>query len=312
MKAILLVDLGSPKSTTLADIHDYLQCIYSDAFILPEFAGQQPRYELNQATMSSIVCTDSSSVLDPVTDAIQTQWHCPATYAYRYGEPSIASGIQHLLQETNGQLDHLHVIPMFPQRTAVASQAIQTAIQHYIQAFKIPVSISVQKPYIATQAYQQAIAGQLQAYDASTPIVAGFHGASTDLIKKMDPSRITCLSKPNCCENPTPVSDGCFRRQAYALCQAISPRVYPVFLDQLFMESDAKHTPSRDPFNSIQHSDSVRFLPGWMTPSIIQQLDSHYLATWIQPKSPATSTHLPNWSEAMHYQVILSSIGLNP
>ena len=310
MKAILLVDLGSPKSTTLASIHDYLQCIYSDAFILPEFAGQQPRYELNQATISSIVCTDSSSVLDPVTDAIQTQWHCSATYAYRYGEPSIASGIQHLLQETNGQLDHLHVIPMFPQRTAVASQAIQTAIQHYIQAFKIPVSIRVQKPYIATLAYQQAIANQLQTYDATATLIAGFHGSNAELIKKMDTSRITCLSKPNCCENPTPVSDGCSRRQAYALCRAINPKIQPVFLDTLFTNSDTDLYSGIEVLDHVNHTHVIGCLPGWITPSMIQQLDGHYLDTWIQSKTPAAYTRLAHVSEAMQYSVIASSIGL--
>ncbi len=310
MKAILLVDIGNPKSTTLADIHDYLQCIYSDAFILPEFAGQQPRYTLDQATASTLQCIDASSVLQTIVETIQTHWQWPATYAYRYGEPSIGAGIQHLLQETNGRLDQLHVIPLFPQRTAVASQAIQTAIQHYIQAFKIPVSIRVQKPYIATLAYQQAIANQLQTYDTTATLIAGFHGSNAELIKKMDTSRITCLSMPNCCENPTPVSDGCSRRQAYALCRAINPKIQPVFLDTLFTNSDTDLHSGIEVLDHVNHTHVIGCLPGWITPSMIQQLDGHYLDTWIQSKTPAAYTRLAHISEAMQYSVIASSIGL--
>jgi protoheme ferro-lyase len=312
MKAILIVDIGTPASTAVADIYDYLNCLYSDPFILPEFAGQAPRYQLSDVNVSNLTSVDASPILQRVVDAIQTQWQWPATYAYRYGDIGITRGIQYLLQETNGQLDHLHIIPLFPQRTALASQSIKTAMHHYISPFKIPMSLTVQKPYITTAAYQLAIAEQLKQYDQHMAVIAGFHGASVDLIKKMDPTRITCLSKPNCCENPSPVSDGCSRRQAHALCNAIDTRIQPVFLDHLFVESDAYLDSSMKGRDLLDSRNTVGLIPNWITPSITQQLDSHYLDCWVQSKCQTNYTRLPNLSPDAQYQVIVSSIGLNP
>ncbi len=308
MKAVLIVDIGSPTSTTIADVHAYLDAVYSDAFILPEVSGQSPRYSLTDSVLFDLSQSDGSSVLSRVVDRIQSDWYCPATYAYRYGEPSIGAGIQYLLQETNGQLDHIHVVPLFAQRTAFASQTIQAAMATHIKPFKIPLSISVEKPYVSTPAYYQAIAAQVRDHELDTSeIVAGFHGASPELIKKMDPSRITCLSKPNCCENPTPVSDGCSRGQAYALCGAIHSQIQPVFLDALFMTSDTTNRPKSLTRNQ---PNILTILPGWITPSVLQALDGQYLDAWLQPSTSGTYTRLPTLSEASQYAIISASLGL--
>ena len=307
MKAVLIVDIGSPTSTTIADIQAYLDAIYSDAFILPEFSGQRPRYSLTDSGLLNVSQTNASSVLARVVDRIQSDWHCPATYAYRYGEPSIGAGIQYLLQETNGRLEHLHIVPLFAQRTAFASQTVQAAMATYIKPFKIPLSISVEKPYISTPAYYQAIAAQVREHElTASDIVAGFHGTNPELIKKMDPSRITCLSKPNCCENPTPVSDGCSRRQAYALCGAIHSQIQPVFLDALFLASDTNRSMSL----TRNQPNILTILPGWITPSVLQALDGHYLDARLQPSTSGTYTRLPTLSEASQYAIITASLGL--
>ena len=177
MKGVLLVNLGSPDSTSVGDVRRYLNEFLMDSrvidtpwllrrFIVGLILISRPK---ESAHAYEKVWTKEGSPLvvtsRHVQELLQKRVSVPVELAMRYQNPSIESAVKKLAgKDTTGVL----LIPLFP---------------HYAMS--------------------------------SYHLLFSFHGIPERHIKKSDPTGCHCLATPDCCETPSPAHATCYRAQCF-------------------------------------------------------------------------------------------------
>jgi len=134
MKGALLVNLGSPNSTSVKDVKNYL-----DEFLMDKRVIDIP-YLVRAFVVKGIILNtrpkksaeaykkiwwDEGSPLIVLSERlhkkVQTQTSIPVELAMRYGNPSIKSGIQKLADKG---VTEIYLIPLYPQFAMATTETI--------------------------------------------------------------------------------------------------------------------------------------------------------------------------------------------
>ncbi len=225
-RGILLVNLGTPASTTVADVRRYLGEFLMDpwvvdvpwpirrmivsCFILPfrpkrsaeayhkiwDAAGPGTGSPLLH--YSRVLQSDAAAALD-----------MPCALAMRYGEPSIAAGLAEL--RAAGVTEVL-TVPLYPQ---FADSTWTTTDRRVRELAGTDLKISTLPPFYREPDYVAAMASLVQAH---LPVqwdhlLFSYHGLPERHLTKADPTGSHCLKSDNCCETASPAHDTCYRHQ---------------------------------------------------------------------------------------------------
>jgi ferrochelatase len=226
-KAILLVNLGSPDSPSVADVRRYLREFLMDArvldvnwlarFCIVHFAILPSRPK-QSAEAYEKVWTKADSPLVVISRNVQARLaqrlKHPVDLAMRYQNPSIPNAIQRLAQQ---KVDDLLLIPLFPH---YAMSSFETAVERVKEiADKIApkMRIQVQPPYFDHPDYIKALVASAQDYlqKGFDHLLFSFHGLPERQIKKSDPTGHHCLASENCCEGAHSAHATCYRAQCF-------------------------------------------------------------------------------------------------
>ena len=142
-KGVLLVNLGSPDSFSIKDIKRYLK-----QFLMDKYVIDLP-YLLRYALVHGIILNtrppktskayqkiwwDEGSPLIVITkrltQKIQQQVSIPVVMAMRYGNPSIANGLQQLHDQG---VDEVLLMPLYPQYAMATTQTIEVLTRQLIK-----------------------------------------------------------------------------------------------------------------------------------------------------------------------------------
>ncbi len=223
-KGVLLVNLGSPDSTSVKDVRRYLNEFLMDArvidspwllrrFIVSMILLNRPG---ESAEAYRKIWTPEGSPLIVTSRRVQAKLQervtVPVALAMRYQNPSIPDAIIGLAEL---KIDEVLLIPLFPH---YAMSSYETAVERVKQvAAKIApqMLIKAQPPYGDSPDYIAALtasaANYLEAgYDH---LLFSFHGVPERHLKKSDPTGRHCLTVPNCCEVASPAHTTCYRAQ---------------------------------------------------------------------------------------------------
>lgn len=237
-KGVLLVNLGSPDSTSTADVRRYLREFLSDPRVLDIPAPIRkailnlfilPFRPRKSAEAYRTIWTDEGSPLIISTyrmaDALARQIELPVAVGMRYGNPSSAEGVRQLL--ARGVRDIL-LIPLYPH---YAMSSYETAVAKVMEVVDelghSDVTLTVQPPFFDDPDYIQALV------DVSAPYLAehevdhvlfSYHGIPERHVKKTDPSGCYCLRYEDCCSSarPHPAHAFCYRHQVFATTHAVA------------------------------------------------------------------------------------------
>jgi ferrochelatase len=235
-RGVLLVNLGSPDSTSVGDVRQYLREFLMDGrvidvpwplrvFIVGMILITRPR---QSAKAYRKIWTPEGSPLIVTSRRVQAKLQervtVPVELAMRYGNPSIADAVRRLAEE---KIDGLLLIPLFPH---YAMSSYETAVEQVRQvAARIAprMQLVVQPPYGDAPDYVSALAASAKnhleaGYDH---LLFSFHGVSERHLKKSDPTGRHCLFRPNCCETASPVHATCYRAQCLQTVAAFVKRV---------------------------------------------------------------------------------------
>ncbi|MGB7767795.1 MAG: ferrochelatase [Verrucomicrobiia bacterium] len=223
-KGVLLVNLGSPDSTSVKDVGRYLNEFLMDArvidspwllrrfivsMILLSRPGQSAEayHKIWSPEGSPLVVTSRN-----VQAKLQGRVTLPVALAMRYQNPSIPDAIIGLAEQ---KVDEVLLIPLFPH---YAMSSYETAVERGKQvAAKIApqMLIKVQPPYGESPDYIAALAASAANYLEAgyDHLLFSFHGIPERHLKKSDPTRHHCLMVPNCCEGSSPAHATCYRAQ---------------------------------------------------------------------------------------------------
>src|SRR5207248_2769143 len=166
-KGILLVNLGSPDSTSVSDVRRYLNEFLMDGrvidtpwllrrFIVGMILINRPK---ESAHAYDKIWTPEGSPLvvtsRHVQERLQTRTPLPVELAMRYQNPSIPDAVKKLA-ETG--VDDLLLIPLFPHYAMSSYETAVVRVQEVAAKLAPRMKVTVQPPYFDSPDYIAALA----------------------------------------------------------------------------------------------------------------------------------------------------------
>lgn len=231
-RGVLLVNLGSPASTEVADVRRYLNQFLMDPCVvdLPWLPRRLLvsmillRRPQESAHAYASIWWDEGSPLVVITrrvrDALRSRLDMPVEMAMRYGEPSIEQGILALVEQGVDEILLLHQYPQFADSTITT---VVREAQRVLTMHGLKVRLTVLPAFHDRPDYLGALAANTQPHlaDGFDHLLFSYHGLPERHLRKVDPTGCHCLKTSDCCERPSPAHATCYRSQ----CVAVSRRM---------------------------------------------------------------------------------------
>jgi ferrochelatase len=212
---VLLVNLGTPDSADARGVRVYLKEFLSDPRVIEDQGLKwklilngvilriRPRRKArdylkiwNNENNESPLKTITRAQSEKLAAAIADHEHVVVDWAMRYGNPSIASGIEAL---TAQGCDRLLVVPLYPQYSAATSATVCDEVFRVLSKMRTQPTLRVTPPYYDDPDYIEALAVSIDAHLKTLPfqpelIVASFHGMPQTYVDKGDPYQAQCIA----------------------------------------------------------------------------------------------------------------------
>jgi ferrochelatase len=209
---VLLVNLGTPESPSVADVRRYLKEFLWDPRVVElsrpawwlvlnlVILNTRPR---RSARAYAKVWTDAGSPLMVISrqqhaalqEELEQQFDVPVkvALAMRYGKPSIAAGMQELRA---AGVKRLLVLPLYPQYSATTTASIVDAVADELRRWRALPELRFVNDYHAHSSYIKALADSVRDYQAEhgkpDKLLLSFHGIPQDYIDAGDPYATQC------------------------------------------------------------------------------------------------------------------------
>ncbi|TMJ27581.1 MAG: ferrochelatase [Alphaproteobacteria bacterium] len=212
---VLLVNLGTPERPDAASVRRYLKEFLSDRRVIENqgllwklvlngfILRVRPRRKAgdyrkiwnlakNESPLKTVTRSQAeklASALDPLAHGVVVEW------AMRYGNPSIAARVAHLLAQS---CERLLVLPLYPQYCAATTATVGDELFRVLARLRHQPPLRIAPPYYNDPTYIEALAVSTQAELARLPfkpqvILASFHGVPEAFVDKGDPYRAHCM-----------------------------------------------------------------------------------------------------------------------
>lgn len=233
-KGVILLNLGSPDSTSFEDVRTYLDQFLSDDRVLdlnPIFRKLLlqlvilPKRPKQAGEAYDKIWTDEGSPLVVTSIAqqklVQENTDTPIYLAMRYGNPSTESIVTEMKKDG---IDDLMIIPLYPQ---YAMSSYETAVVELMDQLRAQgmaeINTVLVQPFYKDPQYIDALWESIRpSYEGSgAHLMMSFHGIPQRHVQKTDPSHDHCLKTKDCCTTPHPAHATCYSHQCYASAYAL-------------------------------------------------------------------------------------------
>lgn len=237
-KGILLVNLGSPKSTSVEDVKEYLDEFLMDEKVIDYrwfFRALLVRGIIlktrpqKSAEAYKTVWTDEGSPLIVITKKIQKKLQklvsVPVEIGMRYAEPSIQSGIQKLIDQ--GVTD-IVLFPLYPQYAMSTTETVVDKAEEVRKRFFPEVNIKYVPPFYNKDSYIDCLAESIreklpEQFDA---LQFSYHGVPERHIYKTDKSKTCRLDNETCNHSTNELHNQlCYRHQCYKTTELVAEKL---------------------------------------------------------------------------------------
>lgn len=235
-KAVLLVNLGSPDSTSVSDVKRYLDEFLTDERVIDKAFVRKvivPLIILNTRPKKSAeayasIWTDEGSPLI-VTSRHQAdklgQAIAPRVYlAMRYGNPSIPDVISQILKDG---VTSLYVVPLYPQYAMSSYETVVVKVMEEINARQPDLDVSFLQPFYNDPDYLDILAESIgeNLPEDTDKLVFSFHGIPERHLRLSDPSHAHCLCVEDCCNRANPAHATCYKHQCLMTVKGVVERL---------------------------------------------------------------------------------------
>ncbi|HET6473479.1 MAG TPA: ferrochelatase [Pseudomonadales bacterium] len=236
-RGILLVNLGSPTSTSIRDVGRYLgeflmdpyvidspwliRKIVVSGFILPFRPKRTAHaYERIWEPSGSPLLRHSREL----RDALMQRVPLPIELAMRYGEPNIGDAVRRLVDAGVGEIV---LVPLYPHHADSTRTTTIVAVREAAARLGSNVSVSVIPPFHSDPGYLDALTASIRGVmpDDSQLLLFSYHGLPERHITSADPTGNHCLKSPDCCDKPSPAHATCYRHQVFATSRGVATRL---------------------------------------------------------------------------------------
>lgn len=233
---VLLVNLGTPNSTSVADVRKYLRQFLMDGRVID--IPYIPRFLLvngiiapfrapKSAKVYKQVWTENGSPLmhygveltKLVSKALGSNFH--VELGMRYQNPSIYSALEKLLDKGYKKII---VVPLFPQYASATTGSVHDEVMRIIRTKQIIPQIEFISNYFDNPLFISAFAEIGKKYlndSVYDHVLFSYHGLPERQIKKGDCTD-TCLKKDNCCGTIHEMNYYCYRAQCFETTRLIA------------------------------------------------------------------------------------------
>lgn len=235
---VIIGNLGTPKSPSVGDVKKYLKQFLMDPYVIDKpywfrallvYGIIAPLRSRASAHAYSTVWTPEGSPLLVFSQKVVAKVQAllgnnfKVVLGMRYGNPSIAEALE--------QVKACEQILLFPQYPQYAESSTQTWLDDaYIQIKKQNISapVSAISSFYAAEEYLSALASLVKREIAGKNIdmlLMSYHGLPERHVKKLDPSKMHCLKKANCCEQMNENNQLCYRAHCYYVSRELAQRL---------------------------------------------------------------------------------------
>ncbi len=265
-KVTLLINLGSPNSTSIKDVRAYLAEFLMDKYVIDipwlfralliygPILMFRPK---KTAAAYSKIWTDQGSPLIKISKdtqkKLQKKTKTPIYLAMRYAQPSIPSIIEKIKKE-NPNIDTINIIPLYPHYAMSSTLTVQKACEKALRNDKTNIKIQFKSSFYNDPSYINSLVKSAKDKLGDCEyLLFSYHGLPERHIKKADKSNTHCLKKPDCCTRPSDAWNTCYKHQC-------------VQTTTLFMQILGKDIPHSIAFQSRLGNDP------WLQPNAEEEL----------------------------------------
>lgn len=224
-KAALLVNLGSPDSTSVSDVRRYLKQFLMDPRVLDSsplvrwtvvnllILPSRPK-ETSKA-YSRIWTKDGSPLIvcsKELQKAVAKVVNVRIELAMSYGNPSIPAAIERLRDEG---IEELFIIPLYPHYAMSSYETAVVAVMESIAKIAPHIKTTTLQPFYKEPDYIEALVENSQPFlnEGFDHLLFSFHGLPERHLVKGDPSHAHCMTVPDCCNTCSPAHATCYKHQ---------------------------------------------------------------------------------------------------
>ncbi|WP_019339019.1 ferrochelatase [Stutzerimonas stutzeri] len=236
-QALLLVNLGSPASTEVADVRRYLNQFLMDPYVidLPWPVRRLlvsliliKRPEQSAHAYASIWWPEGSPLVvlsERLADAVRPHWkEGPVELAMRYGELSIERSLLKLAAQGIRQVT---LAPLYPQFADSTTTTVIEEARRVIRDRGLDMQLSILQPFFDQPEYLEALVASAQAHleQPFDHLLLSYHGLPERHLRKTDPTGAHCLKTDDCCQRAEgTVLASCYRAQCIQSAAAFAER----------------------------------------------------------------------------------------
>ncbi len=234
-KVILLMNLGSPDSTSVRDVKKYLNEFLMDERVIDIPAWIRkilvkgiivPFRSPKSAKAYQSIWTPEGSPLINLTyqlkEAVHAFTQIPVEVCMRYGNPTPQQTFDSI-QKKYPTCNEVILFPLYPhyamssyETAVVYAQQVHHQQQYNFKLTTIPV-------FYEHPAYIHALSKSIEPYLKNNydQIIFSYHGIPERHVKKTDTTKCHCLQQNNCCGTSSQAHTTCYRHQVFTTTAAV-------------------------------------------------------------------------------------------
>jgi len=266
-RAVLIANLGSPDSTSVADVRRYLREFLGDGRVLDMPAplrwllleGVILRSRPSRTAHAySRIWTREGSPLVVTTERVRRALAdaldpgVAVHTAMRYGSPSVASAVDAMAADG---CDHVLLIPQYPHYAMSSWETAVVRVREEAAKRAPGMRITCVQPFYGDPDYIEALHAVASPHlmTAHDHLLFSYHGIPVRHLRKADSSRANCMVVADCCTTCSPAHATCYRAQClrttaeFALRAGLDPARYSISF-----QSRLAGEPWLEPFTDVE------------------------------------------------------------
>ena len=226
-RGVILMNLGSPDSTSVPDVRKYL-----NEFLMDERVIDKP-YLFRKILVSGIIVpfrapksaeayrsiwgADGSPLIHITRKqktALEKTIDYPVEIAMRYGNPTVRDAFD-ALRKKSPAIEEVVAVPLYPH---YAMSSYETAVEHTRKIhskYKYPFVLTFVPPFYNDGGFIDALAESIRPYldKPFDHILFSYHGIPERHVHKTDVTGSHCLKTSDCCFVASAAHATCYRHQ---------------------------------------------------------------------------------------------------
>ena len=243
---VLLVNLGSPDSTSVDDVRRYLREFLSDDRVIDKPKPIQqfilrcfilPNRPKRSAEAYATIWQDEGSPLiitsKNLQRLLQEKVEEKVELAMRYSNPSIPEAIERINQ---AGAKNVYLVPLYPHYAMSSYETVVVKVMEEVAKRAPDLQVATLQPFYNDTEYIEALYASAEKYLSSEydHLLFSYHGIPVRHLKRADSSKAHCQIVPDCCHTCSPVQSTCYKAQTIATTEAfvrragIPPEMYSI------------------------------------------------------------------------------------